>query len=174
MTDAQPDTTKALPYIQRMLDRIADRDPLKVMQSTGDSLRAAIAGIDPATLHRPEGVGKWSIAQVVQHLADCEWVLGFRFRKVAAETDVTLPFFNQDAWATELQFTPINVPQALDDFIALRTINLRFTRALPADRRARTGFHPERGNESIQHMLRLYAGHDLAHLAQIDRIKSTV
>lgn len=160
-------------YIARMLAHLEDQgqQPLTVMGETPGRLRVAVTGLGEEELARAEGPGKWSIAQVVQHLADCEWVLGFRFRKVAAENDVILPFFNQDAWAQELNFGPQDTGQALADFEALRGINLRFLRGLPADRLARAGHHPERGDESIEYMIRLYAGHDLAHLRQIERIK---
>ena len=172
---ANPERTATPPqYIERMLARVDGQEPLSVMAQTASRLREAVREIPQDLLTQPEAPGKWSIAQVVQHLADCEWVLGFRFRKVAAEDEVTLPFFNQDAWATNLQFTNGTVDEAVDDFAALRAINLRFLEKLSPEILARSGFHPERGEESLAHMARLYAGHDLAHLDQIARVKAAL
>jgi hypothetical protein len=59
-------------------------------------------------------------------------------------------------------------------FTVLRQANLRLVeRASPADLQ-RVGVHAERGDESLGHLVRLYAGHDLLHLRQIERVRSTL
>lgn len=56
----------------------------------------------------------------------------------------------------------------------LRQANLRLlTRASDGDL-TRVGVHAERGDESVAHLIRLYAGHDLLHLKQIERIRRAV
>jgi hypothetical protein len=45
---------------------------------------------------------------------------------------------------------------------------------LEIDGRRRDGVHAERGEESVEHMIRLYAGHDLLHLEQLARIRRAV
>lgn len=161
-------------YAKPILELLGDRNPLTVMAATADALAASIVGIDDAVLQKAEAPEKWSIADVIQHLADAEWVLGFRYRQIAAEDNVTLPFFDENAWARELKYQPINVERAMEDFRALREINLRFLRRIPEEKYSRAGFHPERGPESIEHCMKLYAGHDLVHLRQIGRIKTAV
>lgn len=64
--------------------------------------------------------------------------------------------------------------EALALFEVLRRANLRLlARASAADLR-RTGVHAERGEESLEHLRRLYAGHDLLHLRQIERVRRTL
>lgn len=56
----------------------------------------------------------------------------------------------------------------------LRQANLRlFRRATPEDLR-RVMRHAERGEEPLGHLINLYAGHDLVHLAQIRRIRQAI
>jgi hypothetical protein len=59
-------------------------------------------------------------------------------------------------------------------FAALRGWNLRLVQRASAEELQRVGVHSERGEESVAHLLKLYAAHDLLHLNQIQRILRTV
>ena len=116
-------------------------------------------------------IGKWSIRMVAQHLADSELVWGWRLRMIFAQDRPPITGYDQDAWATRLRYNDVPIEHALDDFELLRGSNLRLLSRMPESDRARVGVHSERGEESVAHLMRLYAGHDVLHIAQIDRIK---
>ncbi|RPH57345.1 DUF664 domain-containing protein [bacterium] len=161
-------------YIASILTALGSRDPLEVLAETPDALRQAVAGLTPEQEATPERPGKWSVRQVVQHLADSELVGGFRFRMVIAHDAPELPGYDQDLWAERLRYQESDLATALDEFTMLRNANLRlFRRATPEDLR-RVMRHAERGEESLGHLIRLYAGHDLVHLAQIRRIRQAI
>lgn len=161
-------------YVRALLDLLGDRDPLAVVDATPAALEAATAGVDEALLTKPEREGKWSIAEVIAHLADSELVWGYRLRRVLAEERPQIIGYDQDLWADRLRYREARLADSLPTFSALRAANLRLVRATtPADM-ARVGVHTERGEESVAHMLKLYAAHDLVHLRQIERIKKAV
>jgi hypothetical protein len=82
--------------------------------------------------------------------------------------------FDQDLWADRLDYAGADPNESLETFAVLRRDNLRLIeRASPEDLQ-RAGVHAERGEESVGYLVRLYAGHDLMHLAQIDRIARTI
>ena len=58
----------------------------------------------------------------------------------------------------------------MDAFRAMRAVNLLLVGQATEAEWQRVGLHGERGEESVADMVRLYAGHDLAHRAQIERI----
>ena len=64
--------------------------------------------------------------------------------------------------------------QALQDLAVLRRSNLGLLSGASDEDRRRVGVHAERGEESVDHMIRMYAGHDLLHLQQLDRIRTVV
>lgn len=161
-------------YTAAILDLLGDRKPIDVLERTETALRAAVTGLSPKQLATREAPGKWSIAQVLQHLADSDLVWGWRLRLVLSHDRPTLTGYDQDAWADRLDYEHADPEQAVRDFGVLRAANLRLLqRATPADL-DRVGMHVERGEESVRHMMRLYAGHDLLHLRQIERIKRSV
>jgi uncharacterized damage-inducible protein DinB len=161
-------------YTTAILDVLADRAPLDVLGQTESALRTAIAGLSRKQLTQPEAPKKWSIVQVLQHLADSDLVWGWRLRMVLTHDRPTLTGYDQDLWAERLRYEQADAEQALRDFSVLRQANLRLLKRATADDLKRVGMHNERGAESVEHMMNLYAGHDLVHLRQIDRIRRTL
>jgi hypothetical protein len=164
----------AAAYVPAVLALLGDRDPLPVLRDTPSALPRAIDGLSPGQLRAPERPGKWSIAQVLHHLADSEVVYAWRMRLILAHDRPPLTGYDQDLWAERLQYGQGDPRDALALFAVLRQANLRLVeRASPADLR-RVGVHAERGEESLHHLVRLYAGHDLLHLRQIERVRAAV
>jgi uncharacterized damage-inducible protein DinB len=161
----------AAAYVQLVLGLLGDRDPMEIMEQQLDWLAAATSGIDDAMLRRPEKPGKWSIIQVVQHLADSELVYGFRLRMVVAHDTPEIQATDQDRWANELKYNDADLGEALDQLRALRDANLRLCRSLTQAQLQRVGIHSERGTESVMRIIQLLGGHDLLHRNQINRIK---
>lgn len=175
---ANPAQTAAGPqaesYATSVIKALNGRDPLEVLRETPDVLTAVAADVPPHLLGTPEAPGKWSIREVIQHLADSELVGGNRFRMVMADDRPALAGYDQDLWARRLRYSESNVDEALEVFASLRRANVRlFERASDEDL-ARVGLHSERGEESLGLMLKLYAGHDIVHLRQIERIRQAV
>jgi uncharacterized damage-inducible protein DinB len=162
---------EASAYTTAILGLLGDRDPLDVLPHTPRAIRQLVAGTPADKLGTPEADGKWSISMVAQHLADSELVWGWRLRMVLAQDRPAITGYDQDAWATRLRYTDAEIEQALGDFDQLRASNLRLLTRMPEADRARVGVHAERGEESVAHMMRLYAGHDVLHIRQIERIK---
>ena len=159
-------------YVAALLGLIGDDDPVRILGQTAAALERFLEPLPPETVKRPEAPGKWSIGTVVQHLADSELVGGFRLRMVLSHDRPAITAYDQDLWANRLHYTDADVREALEQFTVLRRTNLRLWKDLsPADL-ARVGRHAERGEESLEHMRRLYAAHDLLHLRQLDRIRS--
>ena len=99
---------------------------------------------------------------------------GYRLRRVLAEERPQIIGYDQDLWANRLRYREAKLADSLATFAALRATNLRLVRATTAEDMQRVGVHTERGEESVAHMLKLYAAHDLVHLRQIERIKKAV
>jgi hypothetical protein len=159
-------------YVAGLLGLLGRDDPLAVLRQTPAALEHFLANVPAAIETTPEAPGKWSIRDVVQHLADSELVGGFRLRMVLAHDRPTLAGYDQDLWAERLRYSEVDVQAAFEQFNVLRRANLRLWHLTPTDL-ARVGQHAERGTESLEHMRRLYAGHDILHLRQLERIRAS-
>lgn len=161
-------------YAAAVIRALGDRDPLEVLREMPDALAAIVRDVPRNLLGIREAPGKWSINEVIQHLADSERNGSFRFRMVMAEDQPALPAYDQDLWAERLRYSESNANEALEEFRALRRSNVRLFERASDDDLARVGMHSERGEESLGYMLELYAGHDIVHLRQIERIRRAV
>jgi hypothetical protein len=162
---------QAREYTAAIVDLLGTRDPMDVLTRTPDAIRDAIAGLSDAQLSQPESPGKWSLRHVVQHLADSELVWGYRLRMVLAQERPSLTGYDQDLWSERLHYERQPIDEALDRFAVLRRSNLRLLADAAPDDLRRVGVHAERGEESVSRMIGLYAGHDLLHLRQVERIR---
>ncbi|HUE95586.1 MAG TPA: DinB family protein [Longimicrobiaceae bacterium] len=165
---------QAREYTRAVLDLVGGRDPLGLLDSTPSEARRTIRGLTREQLRTPEAPGKWSVQHVVQHLADSDMVWGNRLRLVLSHEKPVLTGYDQDLWANRLRYDESDPEEALNDFTELRAMNLRLLRRAERADWVRVGIHVERGEESVEHMVRLYAGHDVLHLRQLERIARAV
>ena len=157
-------------YIDRILSNIGDADSWQILASTASRLRDAVAGRSEPELSRTPAPGRWSVRQIVAHLADCEVVAGWRLRSILATNGTVLQPFDQNRWAEVFRYEDAPISEALDLFEASRRANVRMLRSVDPALLDNFGMHAERGRESITHLVRLYAGHDRNHLRQIEAL----
>jgi hypothetical protein len=155
-------------YTQRILSNVAEGDPWDVLTSTASRLRDLVRGRSAQELGRQPAPGRWSVQQIVAHLADCEVVIGWRLRSILASSGTRLQPFDQNRWADVFKYEETPVDQSLDLFEASRRANVRLLRLADPQLLENFGMHEERGRESVAHLIRLNAGHDLNHLRQIE------
>lgn len=157
-------------YIGRILSFVGEQEPLQILASTAGRLRAATAGRTRDQLSRTPDPARWSAVQILAHLADAEVVAAWRIRSILAADGVPLQPFDQNTWAAAFRYAESDPFESLQLFEINRAATLSlFGRVNPA-LHAHHGMRAERGRETIAHLLRLYAGHDLNHLAQIEKL----
>lgn len=149
--------------------KFLDGRPLTtILSGTSHEIANKLQMIGPERSSEPPAPGKWSPAEIVCHLADCEIAFGFRLRQTLAEDHHVLQPFDQEKWAAS--YEGIVAKDALAAFSALRQWNLQLiARALP-NSASKPVTHPERGAMTFETIVETMAGHDLNHLAQLKRI----
>lgn len=159
-------------YTQRILSNVGDADPWEVLTSTAGRLRQLVEGRSEDMLRQKPAPGRWSVAEILAHLADCEVVAGWRLRSILVSSGTALQPFDQDRWAEVFTYEQTPPGESLDLFEANRRGTLRVLRSVDPALYENFGMHEERGRESVSHLIRLYAGHDLNHLRQVEGLLS--
>jgi hypothetical protein len=157
-------------YIQRILGYVDGVDPLRVQRTTPAKLAAAIKGLEKKRLRHRPAPGKWSIAEILAHLADTEVVASWRMRLILGQNGTPVTAFDQDVWATTFDYQHSDAKASLATFGLLRQNNLALLKAIPKEKWENYGIHQERGKETIAHIVRMFAGHDLNHLRQVEEL----
>jgi uncharacterized damage-inducible protein DinB len=157
-------------YIKRMTGKLNGQKPLAIQASTPKKLARAIGRASAAKLRKPPAPGKWSVAEILAHLADAEIVTGWRMRQILGAPGTPIQAFDQDAWATAGHYSKRDARKSLQQFRAVREANLALLKSLTPEQWKHHGMHAERGVETIEHITVMMAGHDLNHLGQVERI----
>jgi hypothetical protein len=161
-------------YRKKLEGYVAGKDPMKVLRETPAMLRRLIQRKPAKLLARRPHPDKWSVREILSHLADDELVLAYRMRKVLEQPGGTIDGFDQTRWASVLHYEADEPARTIERFRGLREWNLDLFSRLSAEEWSLSGVHSERGRESLRDMARLYAGHDLNHARQIRAIVAPV
>ncbi len=157
---------------ERYAKALGTDDPVEVMAESPERLRKLTRGLTEKQLSTKPAPGKWSIKEIVAHLADGEVILGSRYRFIAAHDRPPIAGYDQDAFVARLGVANTTTADLIDDFAMARAVNLGLLDRLPDADWDRVGIHGERGEESIRKLVYMYAGHDRNHIQQIETIRT--
>lgn len=145
---------------------------LEAAEKSPKEIAAAVSGLSPAALHYKPAPEKWSILEILGHLADIEIVYAYRLRQMLADQNPIIAPMDQDAWARNLGYMDMAAPELVAVYGLNRHHNLRLLQRLkPADLE-KSAFHPERKQDvTVARLVEMMAGHGVDHLAQIERLK---
>jgi hypothetical protein len=132
----------------------------------------AITGAAGPELDFKTAPDKWSVRQIVAHLADAESANVVRLRQIISEDNPTLYPFDQDAWAERTNYHKRKPSQSLDTMRQLRAENYELLKDLPPEAFSRSGTHLRRGHMTLLELLRLFAEHAEKHAMQIRGVRA--
>jgi hypothetical protein len=161
----------AAAYKTKILSYQAGADFLDLQAAAPEKLAALIDGLSVEELARRPEPEKWSIQELVAHLADDELVGGYRLRMILSSPGTAIQAFDQDVWARTGRYDRTDVCLSLEIFRVLRQANLALLRSLRTEEWDLFGVHAERGVESIRDIAMYFAGHDINHFQQIEAIR---
>jgi uncharacterized damage-inducible protein DinB len=157
-------------YKQRLAGYLDGKEPLSIQGKTPGELGRMIAEASPEQLTRRPEKRKWSVLEILVHLAEDELATSWRYRQIMEQEGVSLNGFDQDLWARLGNYGKWSAGDALELFRLLREANLRLLSDLSPDDWQRWGEHKERGRLTIADLARHMAGHDMNHIKQIERL----
>jgi hypothetical protein len=157
-------------YTQRIVGNVEGKQPLEVQAATAKKIERLIKGVSTAKLRKRPAPDKWSVNEILAHLAEAEIAGSFRMRLILGSPGTPVAAFDQDAWVLSGHYEKRDPRKSLEQFRALRQANLELLKSLTPEQWKHHGIHAERGKETIEHIVRMFAGHDLNHLRQIEEI----
>jgi hypothetical protein len=133
-------------------------------------IRKSIEGLTESELKERPIPKKWSIWEIIFHLADAEILGASRVRQAFTQSNKPLAYYNPDIWATQMDYQNASTEsfeQQLQLLELLRITSLRIFKMAKEEDWNKTVSHPERGEVTLKNILQLYADHTERHLAQI-------
>jgi uncharacterized damage-inducible protein DinB len=145
-------------------------DTIAAQRDVPAKLAQLISSVPDDVLHRRPAPGKWSIVEIIAHLAETELSSSWRYRQMIERDGVPLLTFDQEVWARIGDYASWTAHDALDMFRLLRLANVNLFSRLTAAEWEHSGMHPERGSITVRSLAAHMTGHDRNHIEQITRI----
>ena len=157
-------------YKQRMMANLGNQKQMQVQAATPRKIGKLIKGVPRSKLAKRPEPNKWSVLEILAHLSETEIVGGYRMRMILSAPGMPIAAFDQDKWAKTGKYSKRDPKKALELFRALREANLALLKSLDPGQWKHFGMHAERGEETIERIAAMFAGHDINHLKQIEKI----
>jgi len=142
-------------------------EQLATYARAADDVAEALKGFPRTMWAYKPGPERWSIHEILVHLADSEANSYVRCRRAVAEPGSVVMAYDEERWAAELHYHDQDPQEALALFRNLRSTTTSLLRALPASAWARTMQHSERGPLTLDDWLAIYAAHGREHIEQM-------
>ena len=160
---ARPEQGEYMPYFDRYLAQVAEGDLVTLLEAQATDTLTLLGGLTEAQGAHRYAAGKWSIRQVVGHIADIERLFTFRALWFARKDPAPLPPMDENAWAEEWDLAPRTLHDAAEEFRVVRQATVALARSLTPELAARRG--TASGNPaSVRAMLWIAAGHERHHV----------
>ena len=145
---------------------------LEAAERSPKEIAVAVSGLTPQVLRYRPAPDKWSILEILGHLADIEIVYAYRLRQMLADRKPVIAPMDQDEWAKNLGYMDTPAPELVALYGLNRHHNLRLLRRLKPGDLEKSAFHPEYKQEvTVATMVERMSNHGPNHLGQIERLK---
>jgi uncharacterized damage-inducible protein DinB len=175
MADEQADSSQMTDgerYRARLMGYVKDKDPLVMQRQAPGMLAGVIEALPAEKLRQSPAPGKWSIGQILAHLAEAELVSSWRYRQMVENSGAPLSAFDQAEWARLGAYDARDPKESLELFRLLREANLRLFANLTPEEWQRFSMHAERGRMTVRDLAIQVAGHDMSHMEQVRQISA--
>ena len=154
-------------YTLRILGYVEGKDPVEILAASPRQIARLVKGISRKKLLERPASNKWSVTEILAHLADSEIVYGFRIRLILEAGGPPIQGIDQDAWARFSDYAKHDPVLSLESFRTNRKRLVLLLKSLLQESWDLHGMHSERGKETVTRVVEMLAGHDLNHMMQI-------
>lgn len=163
-TAARPETVEYHEYYHRYVQLVPDGNVVDTLERQLAETLELLGSISEEQAAHRYAEGKWSIKELVGHIADTERIFAYRALRIGRGDKTPLPGFEQDDYVPQGGFDGRTLVDIADEFANVRRATLSLFRSFPAEAWVRTGTASERPI-SVRAIAYITAGHELAHKA---------
>ena len=162
----RPETSEYNPYYANYISQVPERDILTILRSSIDETAGVLASQPASIASYRYAPGKWSVAEVINHLVDSERTFGFRAFWFARKGTGELPSFDQDPFVTEANVGARSLDGLFEEWRSVRASNLTLFETIDDEASLRTGIASS-NRFSVRTFPWIIAGHEIHHRKQI-------
>ncbi len=164
--DGRPESAEVDAYYRRYIDRVPPGSLLTVLTEQLDETFRVVDGLGVDGDYR-YAEGKWSVKEVLVHVADTERVFGYRALRIARGDQTPMPGYEQDDWIVPADLAPRTLDDVKAELAALRAATVALFRGLTDEALLRSGT-ASGATFSPRAIAWIVTGHELHHRSVLD------
>jgi len=159
----RPQTGEYNSYYQRYIDLATEDDVVAALDAQSHETATLLGGLsEQQASHRYEP-DKWTVKQLVGHIADSERIFAYRALRIARGDTTPLPGFEQEPYVANAASDDRPIAELAEEFAAVRKANVMMLRALPEEAWSRVGTASDHAI-SVRALVFIILGHERHHL----------
>ncbi len=158
-----PGADEYAPSFARYVTRVPPGDVLAQLRRQIAETMTLLHPLDEAKARYRYAPGKWSVIEVVGHLADTERIVAYRALRIARKDETPLPGFDEDPYVAAAEFERRALADVLAELAAVRTATLALLAGLPEAAWSRWGVASGH-RVTVRALAHVIAGHELHHV----------
>lgn len=158
-----PAATEYNPYYERYIALVQEGDIIATLEHQANTTATLLGGLTPELAEHRYAPGKWSIKEVVGHLADAERIFAYRMLRFARADATPLPAFEENAYVPAGAFGARALPDLAAELRSVRQATVAMLRGLPLEAMTRAGVASD-FPVSVRALAWITAGHELHHV----------
>jgi len=135
----RPEADEIPPHFVGYVSKVTESDPVAVLASQIDVTTGLLRGLSEAEALKRYAPVKWSVKEVVGHLADTERIMAYRALRIARGDETPLPGFDEKAYVPPAKFDARPLAELVADFRTVRTATLGLFKSFDGDAWRRRG-----------------------------------
>ncbi|GER67357.1 hypothetical protein BpJC7_13760 [Weizmannia acidilactici] len=159
----RPDPTEYAAYYAAYVSLVPDGAITEILETQIHNTVSLLKKISEEQASYRYAPGKWSMKQVVGHMADTERIMAYRLLSIARGETVSLPGFDQDLYVANAAFDEQPFADLIDHFAAVRQATLHLLKGLDGNAWMRKGTANE-AEMTVRGIAYVIAGHELHHI----------
>jgi uncharacterized damage-inducible protein DinB len=150
------------PYYSTYVNLVPEGDILDILTQQMEETSAYLIDLTEQQAHFSYGDGKWTIKEVIGHVADTERIMAYRLLSFARGETAELPGYDDNQYVFNAQFNDQSVQQLIQNLMMVRQSTIHLIKSLPSEAYLRRG--KANGSEvTVRALIHIITGHELHH-----------
>ncbi len=163
MTTSELPTSEYNAFYQTYIDKLPNEELIKILKDQKTEYVSFLKGLKEDDLKHAYAEGKWTVAQVLQHVIDTERIFQYRALTIAREDLTPLPGFDHDAYVPASKANRRSLESYISEFEAVRDAGVTLFKSFEEDMSGRVG-EASKSQLSPRAAGFISAGHQKHHL----------
>jgi len=164
----RPEINEYNPYYATYINLVAEGDIVHILNKQIKETVGLLKGLTEDQAHFRYAPDKWTVKEVIGHIADTERIMAYRLLSFARGEKAALPGYNDEGYVLHASFNRLSIAELLENLEAVRQSTIHLLKGLEEEAWLRKG-NANGSDATVRALAYIIAGHELHHRNIIEK-----